>query len=324
MWRGLWMSALITLPPLAALGVWLFTQPIHAINTLTQAQLSVQGRLGPVQLDQAYGSDIAQRADVYWPPASAQRPPQGWPVVVFFHGGSWVRGHRSEYRFVGQSLASRGVIAVLADYRLYPQVKYPEFLRDSANVTAWALRQAGVWGANPDRLYLMGHSAGAYNAAMLAVDKRWLQEAGASQHQVAGWIGLAGPYDFLPIQDEEVKPVFDFPNSPPDSQVLFHDLRGSPPAWLAMAPVDPYVNPEINSIRLYRRLQAVGVSSQLLSVPRASHISMVAMLSPLFRAWVPLLDDVMAFVGLPQTSQQAQAPRGTLPHSTQSDASALP
>lgn len=307
--RALALAALVALPPVVALGTWLVAQPVVALNTLTQTGLAVQGRLGRVAADQAYGTDLAQRADVYWPPAAMAAPPAGWPLVVFFHGGSWVRGHRSEYRFVGQALASRGVIAVVADYRLYPQVRYPAFLHDAAQVTDWALTQAPAWGGDPRRLYLMGHSAGAYNAAMVAIDPRWLGAQGRSPRALAGWIGLAGPYDFLPIQDPEVQPVFHHPHSPPDSQVLFHDLRASPPAWLALAPQDPYVNPQANTLRLHARLRAAGVSSQLLSVPRASHISLVAMLSPLFQAWVPLLDAVMAFVAAPPlVGVPAQAP----------------
>lgn len=290
------LGVVIALLPLVGVGVWLAFQPVHAINTLTRTWLGLQGRTGAIATDQAYGDDPAQQADVYLPPASVKRPSQGWPVVVFFHGGSWVRGHRSEYRFVGQSLAARGVVAVLADYRLYPQVKYPEFLTDSARVTAWALHRAPSWAADARRVFVMGHSAGAYNAAMLAIDPRWMKQAGAQPRQLAGWIGLAGPYDFLPIQDEEVKPVFLFPHSPPDSQVLFHDLRGSPPAWLALAPQDPFVDPHINSVRLHQRLEAMGVPSQLTEVPRASHVSLVAMLSPVFGAWVPLMDELMPFI----------------------------
>lgn len=296
-------AGLIGLLGLALCGVgaalWAWRDPVRALNAFTHVALAVQGRLGPVQLDQAYGPADLQRTDVYLPPSSLTRPPEGWPVVVFFHGGSWVRGQRSEYRFVGQALASRGVVAVVADYRLYPQVRYPDFLRDSAAAVAWAVSRAPAWQADAQRVFTMGHSAGAYNAAMLAVDARWLREAGLGPFALAGWVGLAGPYDFLPIQDEEVKPVFGFPHSPPDSQVLFHAHAGAPPAWLALAPQDPYVDPGINSIRLFDRLRALGVNARLRVVPQASHASLVGMLSPMLNAWVPLLDEVSAFVRNP-------------------------
>ena len=275
---------------------WAQSDPTRAINVLTQAWLSAQGKVGSTQLNQPYGPGAAQQSDVYLPPADLPRPAHGWPVVVFFHGGSWVRGHRSEYRFVGQALASRGMVAVMADYRLYPEVKYPEFLRDGAALVAWVLQQAPTWQADAHQVFTMGHSAGAYNAAMLAVDPRWLGEVGLSPQALAGWIGLAGPYDFLPIEDVEVKPVFDHPHSPPDSQVVFHARVGGPPAWLAYAPQDPYVNPQVNSIRLGERLRALGVPSTLREVAQANHVSLVGMLSPVLSPWVPLLDEVSDFV----------------------------
>ena len=113
-------------------------------------------------------------------------------------------------------------MTVVADYRLSPEVRYPVFLQDSALAMRWAFDNAQTYGADPARIFVMGHSAGAYNAAMLALDKRLLGAVGLSPARLAGWIGLAGPYDFLPIGDRKTQVAFEWPNTPPDSQALFH------------------------------------------------------------------------------------------------------
>ena len=162
------------------------SMPAKALNLL--AALGGGTRLA----DQAYGPLPRQRFDLYSPAASVPRPPLGFPLVVFFYGGSWNSGERADYRFVGQALAARGMVVMAADYRLYPEVRYPDFLSDCALAAAHALDHAAALGADPKRVFVMGHSAGAYNAAMMALDPRWL---GATQHspaELAGWIGLAG------------------------------------------------------------------------------------------------------------------------------------
>jgi acetyl esterase/lipase len=158
----------------------------------------------------AYGDDPRQKLDVYVP----RHPLKGAPVVVFFYGGSWNSGNRGDYTFVGEALASRGIVAVLADYRLYPQVRYPLFLEDGARAVAWTKAHISEYSGNPQRLYLMGHSSGAYNASMLALDTNLLGAVGMSPKDLSGWIGLAGPYDFLPIENPDVRPVFFWPDSP--------------------------------------------------------------------------------------------------------------
>ncbi|KTC43100.1 esterase [Pseudomonas putida] len=152
----------------------------------------------------AYGLDPRQKLDVYRP----TRPLPATPVVVFFYGGTWSSGERGDYRFVAQALAARGILVVVADYRLYPQVRYPSFIEDGADAVAWTYRNIDRYGGDVRRLFVMGHSSGGYNAAMLALDPQWLRKAGVPSNALRGWIGLAGPYDFLPIENPEARPVF--------------------------------------------------------------------------------------------------------------------
>lgn len=240
----------------------------------------------------AYGSDPRQKLDVYVP----RHPMVNAPVVVFFYGGSWNSGSRSDYSFVGEALASRGIVAVLADYRLYPQVRYPLFLQDAAGAVAWTHDHIQQYSGNPQRLYLMGHSSGAYNVAMLALDPALLGAVGLSPHNLSGWIGLAGPYDFLPIQNQEVRPVFFWPDSPPQSQPINHVSRGAPPALLMASTDDDVVNPTRNTGGLALKLREAGVPVQDLYFSRTSHATLVAALSRPMRGLAPVLDEVTSFV----------------------------
>ena len=148
--------------------------PLAIVNRLTPSDTYT------VTTDLAYGPEARDRLDLYRPRESADRPAPrgGYPVVVFFYGGSWNSGERVDYRFVGEALASHGIVTVVADYRLYPQVRYPDFLADCAQAVAWAKREAPRYGGDASRLFVMGHSSGGYNAAMLALDPRWLTAAG--------------------------------------------------------------------------------------------------------------------------------------------------
>ncbi|CAI8755052.1 Esterase [Pseudomonas sp. IT-P100] len=240
----------------------------------------------------AYGADPRQKLDVYVP----SHPVANAPVVVFFYGGSWNSGSRSDYGFVGEALASRGIVAVLADYRLYPQVRYPLFLEDGAKAVAWTHEHIRQFSGSPQRLYLMGHSSGAYNAAMLALDPDLLGAVGLSPHNLSGWIGLAGPYDFLPIKNPDVRPVFFWPDSPPQSQPINHVSRGSPPALLMAATDDELVNPARNTGGLARKLREAGVPVQDLYFSRPGHATLVATLSRPMRGLAPVLEQVAAFV----------------------------
>ncbi|MDP3310709.1 MAG: alpha/beta hydrolase [Polaromonas sp.] len=256
----------------------------------------VPGDSYSLRADVAYGPVVRQRLDVYLP---LQRRTPG-PVVVFFYGGSWTTGERASYRFIGEALASRGIAVVVADYRLSPAVKYPVFLQDSAQAMRWAFENLGELGADPRQVFVMGHSAGAYNAAMLALDARWLGGAGMQTTQLAGWIGLAGPYDFLPIGNRDVRVAFDWPGTPADSQPMAHASKNSPPALLLAARGDTTVNPVRNTEALARRLQAAGVPVGLHVYDRVSHVTLVAALATPLRGLAPVLDDIAAFVRQPR------------------------
>ena len=246
---------------------------------------------------QPYGPLPRQVLDIYRP--SDAGPPAGHPVAVFFYGGSWNRGERDDYKFVGAALASRGILTLVADYRLYPQVRYPDFLVDGALAVGYALREAAALGGDPRRVYVVGHSAGAYNAAMLAIDARWLRAVGHDPVELAGWVGLAGPYDFLPIVNPDVRPVFNHPDYPPGTQVFDHITASSPRAFIGAARTDDLVDPVRNSVGLANRLQAVGRPVTLKLYDRVDHVTIAAAFASPLRWLAPVLDDVEAFIETP-------------------------
>lgn len=241
----------------------------------------------------AYGPNQRHVLDIYRPEKGAGKA----PVIVFFYGGNWVSGEREEYAFVGRALAARGFVVVIPDYRLYPQVRYPGFLEDSAEALAWTSRRIAAYGGDPKRIFAMGHSAGAYNAAMLALDPRWLRTEGTAPSILRGWIGLAGPYNFLPVQNETTRPVFHYPNTPADSQPVNHVSAVAPPALLIAARNDKTVNPERNTGVLAEKLRAAGVPVREQYYEGVNHVTLLASLSssPL-RRLAPSLDAIEEFV----------------------------
>ena len=237
----------------------------------------------------AYGPDPRQRLDVYVPRGSigAHRP-----VVVFFYGGSWNSGDRAGYAFVGRALAARGFVVVIPDYRLVPQVRYPAFIEDGAAAVRWAEVHAVTYGGAPDRLVLMGHSAGAYIAAMLAVDGRWL---GPARVNVRGLVGLAGPYDFAPFDVDASRAAFGNWPRPAETQPVSWAGAGDPPALLAYGAEDRTVRPR-NSEALAARLRAGGVRVELRAYPKLSHVGLLLAFARPFRGRAPVLDDVASFI----------------------------
>ncbi len=266
-------------------------------------ELSTPGTV-QVRHDLAYGPGDKGRFDVYAP----KTLPAHAPVAVFLYGGSWQSGAKSLYRFVGVALASRGVVTIIPDYRVYPEVRYPAFLQDNAKAVAFARRHAADWGADPGRLFLIGHSAGAYNAVMLATDPRWLKAEGLdSRRDIAGVYGLAGPYDFLPLRDPVLKTIFGPDDQLGDTQPINHVDGSAPPMRLVAGDRDTTVDPG-NSLRMTAAVKAKGGVASAQIYPGLGHVGLLTTLAGLFRGNAPVLEDVAGFVnGGPRDPAQVQA-----------------
>jgi acetyl esterase/lipase len=217
------------------------------------------------------------------------------PVIVFFYGGGWRSGSKGLYRYVAKALARRGYVAVVPDYRTYPEVRYPDFLVDAADAIRWVKDNAEAFGGNPDDLFLMGHSAGAHIAAMLAIDGTWLAKVGLEpERDIAGLLGLAGPYDFMPLRDDTLKIIFGGADRP-ETQPIYHVTPGAPPTLLLTGGRDGTVEPG-NSTRFAARLRASGNDAAVRTYPRVGHFIIVAALAPMFRFVAPVLRDIDIFI----------------------------
>lgn len=261
--------------------------PIALLNALSRLDAA------KVSADHAYAAGPRHRIDVYTPTTGRKRD---LPVVVFFYGGSWDSGERAMYRFVGAALASRGMVVVIPDYRVYPQVRFPAFVEDGARAVRWARSHAAEYGGDPGRLILMGHSAGAQIAALLAFDPQWLGAVGLDPaRDVAGLVGLAGPYDFLPLRSERLKAIFGPKAERWRSQPINFVTGASPPAFLATGARDTTVDPG-NSTRLAERLRAKGGTVELKSYGNLDHRLIVGSFAPPLRLLAPVLGDVSGFI----------------------------
>jgi acetyl esterase/lipase len=255
------------------------------------ASLQPEAAGGEVR-DIAYAPGPRHSMDIYLP-ARTGHPP---PVVVFFYGGGWKDGDRAMYRFVGRDLAACGALTVIPDYGVWPETKFPGFLRDAAKAVAVAREEAGRRGGDLSRFFLMGHSAGAHIAAMLALDPQWLAGAGIDQRTaLAGMIGLAGPYDFLPLNDPVLEEIF----APvgPNSQPITFAANASAPLLLMAGSADTTVYPA-NSIRLGARVRETGGHADTIIYPGIGHIGLIASLAAPLRYLAPSLRDTCRFLGL--------------------------
>ncbi|MDP9064628.1 MAG: alpha/beta hydrolase [Pseudomonadota bacterium] len=250
------------------------------------------------QADIPFGTDPQQHLDVYIPTAASSVPR---PMVVFWYGGRWETGDKSEYRFVGAALASLGYVAVLPNYRHYDQVKMPGFMDDAARAGLWAFAHAAEFGADRRRFYTMGHSAGAHIAALVSLDRRYfLANGGAGGGRtvpdIAGVIGLSGPYDFLPLTDPDLRDMFGPPARYPDSQPINFVNHDAPPMLLVHGLQDRSVAPK-NSINLAAALRSRGIAATLKLYPKLTHADTAAALSIPARGRAPVLADIENFVG---------------------------
>lgn len=235
-----------------------------------------------------YGKDARQRLDVYSPKTGQH------PVVIFFYGGSWSTGEKSNYAFVGAALAAHGYVAVIPDYRLYPQVRFPLFVVDAAQATAWVRRHARDFGGDPNRIVLMGHSAGAHIAALLALDDEYLVQANVPPSSIVGLIGLSGPYALVPDTDE-LHAIFTSPYTPADWQPVRFASPRAPPTLLLQGLSDTVVS-AVQSQQLRDALQSHGSAVESHFYPHRGHADTVASMSLAARFRTPALRQTLTFL----------------------------
>ncbi|WP_120077932.1 alpha/beta hydrolase [Aurantiacibacter odishensis] len=275
--------AIVVLAALA-LGVAYWISPLHTFNTLVPKD----GNTRKVADGLAYGDHPRQRLDIYAP---VESPDIRLPIIVFFYGGSWNSGTREGYDFAGRALAAQGFVVVVPDYRLVPEVRYPGFVEDGAAALRWVQANVADHGGDPESVVLSGHSAGAYIAAMLAYDARWL---GEDRAMVRGFAGLAGPFDFLPLDTDSTRAAFGEWPDLPETQPVNWAGAGDPPALLLHGAQDATVKPR-NSIALAAALEEAGVEAQVIEYEEVDHVDVLIHLARPLRSRSTVLEDLTRF-----------------------------
>jgi acetyl esterase/lipase len=291
------VKTVAALAGIAAASVVGGCSPIKTLNTL-QPSVGLTETHGV-----AYGSDPRQVLDIYQPKAPYTKA----AMAIYFYGGGWNSGDRSSYPFVGRSLAEEGIVTIIPDYRIFPQVRWPDFLRDGAMAVRWARDNAARLGGDPERIFLIGQSAGAYNAVEIATDKRWLAEVGMTKRDIRGVVGLAGPYDFLPVRTDELRTIFGPEAQRPDTQPINHIEGNEPPMLLIAGTADKTVDPG-NTTRMAARLHAAGSPVEARLFPKLNHVLSVGVFSPPLRFIAPIFSETVAFIHARTPPDLAGAP----------------
>jgi acetyl esterase/lipase len=259
--------------------------PVTILNALAPKARITETR------DIHYASGDRHELDIYAPDGK-----NAAPVVVFIYGGGWTDGNKGEYRFVAAALAARGFLTVVPDYRLFPQVRFPAFLQDNAAAIAWTRANIARFGGDPHRLFLMGHSAGAYNVVMLTLDKQWLGALGLDPNRdVVGTVGLAGPYDFLPLHDPELEDIFAAAGDLRLSQPITFTRGDAPPLLLATGTADTTVLPR-NTERLAAAIRRDGGVVEERLYPRVNHTRIIGAMAGVLHWLAPSMADVTEFL----------------------------
>ncbi|MEQ9634761.1 MAG: alpha/beta hydrolase [Devosia marina] len=285
------MPLLRSLLAALTMAVLLLPHAAQAVSVMDpfNVPLAMDGGTAKVGDGIAYGDGVRTKLDVYAP----EQRGAAAPVVFFIYGGGWSRGERGEYEFAGRALASRGFVTVIADYRLYPEVRYPDFLEDGARALRWVQDNIANYGGDPNRLFLAGHSAGAYNAVMQALDPSFRAEYGVTM-PILAVAALSGPYDFYPFEYGEVRDVFGQAPNPQGTQPINLITAEAPPMYLATGTTDPIVRVQ-NTERFAERLRARGVWVTTQYYEGFGHMEPVLAMGAMWRWRMPVLDDMVGF-----------------------------
>lgn len=278
-WIG-WTLLVLGLLAAAAFGVWRWAAATGSAGTLEWIDARFS-RTVPAKLAvrAAYGSHPAQHLELWVPDRPV--PAAGHPLIVFYHGGGWHSGEPAQYRFVARTLAEHGFATALVGYRLVPEGRFPAMLQDSAAGLGWLGANAARHGVAADRVILAGHSAGAYNAVMLALDPQWLNAARLPGGMIAGVAGLAGPYDFYPFTSDSARAALGHVQPPSATQPTGFARGDAAPLLLMSGTADTVVRPR-NARVLDQAIRAVGGQSEAVLFDGMGHAGIIMALSKPF------------------------------------------
>ncbi|RUO26512.1 alpha/beta hydrolase [Aliidiomarina minuta] len=236
-----------------------------------------------------YGEHNRQRMDIYLP----DEKPHKQQVMVFIYGGSWEQGDKSDFEFIGQAFARLGYITLIPNYRIYPEVEFPDFINDVAMALSTLPQHMPGGCPSGHEIIIMGHSAGAHSAALLAADPRYLKNNAASDVHISALIGLSGPYD-LPLNHERVRDKFtQVKGDEANAIALAHE--NMPATLLIHGESDSVAEPE-HAHKFKAQLQQLEVPVTLHTYSRRRHVDLIASLASPLRFWTPAYNDIQQFL----------------------------
>lgn len=244
----------------------------------------------------SYGNHPLNQLDIYVPGEQSNRSGSALAVVIYFYGGCWggcESLEKDKYVFVAEALTSHNYIAILADYRRYPEVKFAQLMDDARKSVEWVRSNVYRYGGNPDTIFLMGHSSGAHMAVMLSLDETYLQAQ--TYESIKGFVGLAGPYDFLPFTKPYQKILFGPEQNYQQSQPVNFVNGNEPPLLLLYGNEDQTVYPH-NIINLTDKVQQVGGQVEAHLYNDIDHFSILGALSKPYQKQQPILNDIICFL----------------------------
>ena len=275
-----------------AFALFLFTRlvaPPHQLEIIDRAWPG--GGVEQLASDQTFNAAEKLKLDIWGNPKGNAKK----PVMVFFYGGGWANGERSHYGFAARAYAAKGFIVVVPDYRKVPQVRFPVFNQDGAAAVRWVHDNIQHYGGDPARIVLAGHSAGAYIAMMLTLDRHYLRDAGVDPAIIRATVGLSGPYDFYPYDSKRsINAMHAWPN-PQETQPIAYARKDAPPIMVVTGTADDTVKPR-NAILLSKRLHELGAPVEFRAFDDLSHEDVVMALSKPFRSKAPVLQDSADFL----------------------------
>lgn len=238
------------------------------------------GSRGAQLLASVSTGDHPEQQVIVWGPRKGIKDTTARPVLVFVHGGSWASGSPVDYGFVGRAFVLKGFVVVLVGYRLGPDGKYPGMIEDTARAIGWTQREIAQFGGDPARITVAGHSAGAYNVMMTALEEKWLAAEGVSLSDISGVIGLSGPYEIYPYTSDASKAAFGHAADPPSTQPISHIRGDAPPLLLIHGEQDKLVRPK-NTPMLAEMIEAAGGQARAHLYPEMAHRQpLIALASP--------------------------------------------
>ena len=266
---------------------WIFTNAITVgpPSDVTVPELkpsaSVEVQSGITYVDGAPKDAEKHKLDLYLP-----KDQKNFPVLVFLHGGSWRTGDRSVYAAVGERFARAGIGVAIPSYRLMPQNPHPAQIEDTAAAFAGVVRNISERGGDASRIYLVGHSAGAHLAALLALDEKYLKKFDLPRSTIRGVIAMSGVYNVDKLE------TFLATGDKHDASPLAHVHVGSPPFLITYCQWDYFGLPK-QARDFTVTLKKNFVPAQILYLPGENHISEVV---SLVRDHSPLVETILATI----------------------------